>query len=320
MKTNRWMTILLVAVTLTAGCTKRREATQPGGDTPRHAEETPSDALEATIATPSGDVKISDIRHELSPFYISRIVLYPAPQRVDGRETVIDDEVYLVKADAKDPDWLQIARETGYLSWISASDVHRDDHYHAVDLYPDYYDNSFINALRIERKLIANQGAWRRKGPYLVTTAGKGFTFTDDFTGTGRHFTLYRIFDRTLSLLHVQYYEGVTFTLLDAATGILADGLLSEPQFSPGRTCFSTFGEFYSEGASIDIYEKDGNGYRLARRFEGEEVVTEGFSLESMVWLTAAQVRISLKSRDRGTTVLRVTRSERGDWQLKAER
>ena len=307
--------MLLVAVTLTAGCTKRREAAQTG-DTPRYTEEPPSGALEATIATPAGDVSISDIRHELSPFYISRTVLYPSPQRVDGRETAIDDDVYLVKADAKDPDWLQIARETGYLSWISASDVHRDDHYHAVDLYPDYYDNSFINALRIERKLIANQGAWRRKGPYLVTTAGKGFTFTDDFTGTGRHFTLYRIYDRSLSLVHVQYYEGVTFTLLDTTTGAMAEGLFSEPHFSPGRTRFATFGEFYGEGASIDIYEKDGDGYRLARRFENGEVAAEGFSLESMVWPTAARVRISLKSRDRGATVIHVSRSDDGGWQL----
>ena len=162
---------------------------------------------------------------------------------------------------------------TGSLSWINANDVDRKDHYHAVDLYPDYYDNSFINALRIERGLLAAaQDAWRRTGSYLVT---------------------------------------------NAATGILAEGLLSEPQFSPGRTCLATFGELYGEGASIDIYEKDGNGYRLARRFERTEAAAKGFSLESMVWLTAAQVRISLKSRDRGAKVIQVSRSKRGDWQLK---
>lgn len=104
MNTIRWMVVLLVAVALTVGCTKRPQIAQASGDTARRAEEIPSDALEPTIPTPADDVKISDIRHELRPYFLSRIVFYPAPQRVEGRETAIDDEVYLVKADAQDPD------------------------------------------------------------------------------------------------------------------------------------------------------------------------------------------------------------------------
>jgi hypothetical protein len=149
-----------------------------------------------------------------------------------------------------------------------------------------------------------------------VTTPGKGLTFTDDFTATGRHYTLHRICDRSLSLIHVQYYEGVTFSLHDAATGTVTEGLLAEPHFSPGRTCFATFGEFYSEGASIDIYERDGDGYRLARRFGKGEVAAEGYRLDTVKWSTASRVRISLKGRDREPKVIQVSRSGRGDWQL----
>jgi hypothetical protein len=133
----RWMTILLVAVALTISCTRRPEVVQAGGDAPRHAEAPPPGVLEPTIATPEGDLKISDIRFKLRPYYLSRIVLYPAPQRTDGRETVVNDAVYLVKADAEDPDWFQVATRAGSLSWIDINEVDRKDHYHQVDLYPD---------------------------------------------------------------------------------------------------------------------------------------------------------------------------------------
>lgn len=322
MKTARTI-ILAITCLFAAACThkaipsaqprKVETTTQSNIPSPQAQPQPQSDA---TVATPFGEVKVSDFYAYFNSMYVSTTKVYSAPDSSDGHTLTIDGPVYLMEKSSA-PEWIHVATEDAKTFWINASQLDPEDYYHGLDPNPQANENGYVRSLRREKAIIGKGNDWKRRGPVLAQESPGGRTFADGLGIKGPWYSLHAVYPQELSLVRVQYYEGQSFILIDKANGKATNGLLSEPFFSSNGELFVTCGSFYDDPTKIGVYERGASGFSLKQ----DIVVSEGacFSLQSVRWCSATTADLTLLDGSGRTPEIEVYRDVQGTWHLKTK-
>jgi hypothetical protein len=147
-----------------------------------------------------------------------------------------------------------------------------------------------------EYKIIQGYQYFKRYGPLLIIYyENKEKRFWDGFGGETRSWLEYVVdyyHDYNEVLLQTRFWEGSSYFIYNLQYNAIVDNIIDTPRFNPSRDRFFSIGSFYDEEPELQIYLKDGVGYKLLRK-ETMDYKYYDMYIKNVEWLNNTKARIT---------------------------